>query len=578
MARRVVGLDIGTSAVRAVELSVGGGRPVILAFGQVSLPRGAVVDGEVMERGTVTDALKRLWRQGRFRQSKVSVSIAGLRAITRDLDMPVVPDHEVDSAVRFQAGELLPFPVDQTILSSQVLGTFEGSDGQPKMHVLVAAAHEDLVGSIVGAILDAGLVPESVDLASSAIVRAVAGPRPAPDPEAVVSVGAGMTIVTVHRQGSPDFVRTIGQGGNAVTDAISSTLGVPQNDAEVLKRRIGEPFPNLAEVEAATHETLGVLVGEIRSSLDYYATLPGRRAVSHVLLTGGGSRLPSLRTRLEAQVGVPVFDASPLSHLDLSRLDLDQSEIALLDTLMAVPVGSALPEIGHGVHKFNLLPPEVGRRVSERALRRRLVMAGLTAVAVMVLGSGLRAVEAHSAQSQANSIKLSNSELNVQITRYDDVIRTNLAIKSAGQKVLSAVGKEVSWTTVLDQLSRSIPADVYLTSFNGQVVQPGSAPPGTVQGPGSTSSSPPLPANGLPPPSAVLASVNVQGQGPAYGGGAQWITQMNSSPAFANTYITTISSGQGGSGASGQVSFSSTFSVTGAAHSTRFLQFQKEAG
>jgi hypothetical protein len=70
----------------------------------------------------------------------------------------------------------------------------------------------------------------------------------------------------------------------------------------------------------------------------------------------------------------------------------------------------------------------------------------------------------------------------------------------------------------------------------------------------------------------------VQGQGPAYGGGAQWITQMNSSPAFANTYITTISSGQGGSGASGQVSFSSTFSVTGAAHSTRFLQFQKEAG
>ena len=116
---QVVGLDIGTSAVRASELEFGSGAPALVAFGQVGLPPGAIVDGEVKDASAVADAIARLWQNGKFQSKSVVVGVAGLRAITRELDLPWVPDEDVDSAVRFQSEEVIPFPPDKTILSAQ---------------------------------------------------------------------------------------------------------------------------------------------------------------------------------------------------------------------------------------------------------------------------------------------------------------------------------------------------------------------------------------------------------------------------------------------------------------------------
>ena len=126
---QVVGLDIGTSAVRAAELEFGSGAPVLVAFGQVGLPPGAIVDGEVQDHSAVSDAIERLWQNGKFQSKTVVVGIAGLRAITRELDLPWVPDEDVDSAVRFQSEEVIPFPPDKTILSAQVLADNTAPDG-----------------------------------------------------------------------------------------------------------------------------------------------------------------------------------------------------------------------------------------------------------------------------------------------------------------------------------------------------------------------------------------------------------------------------------------------------------------
>ena len=145
MARLTVGLDIGTSAVRAAELDLSHPKPVLLTYGQVGLPLGSIVDGEIRDSTAVTEAIKKLWKNGQFSSSTVVVGIAGLRAITRELELPYVPDSEVDSAVRFQSEEVIPFPPDQTILSSQVLSDYTSPDGDKMRRVLVAAAHADLV-------------------------------------------------------------------------------------------------------------------------------------------------------------------------------------------------------------------------------------------------------------------------------------------------------------------------------------------------------------------------------------------------------------------------------------------------
>ena len=342
---QVVGLDIGTSAVRAAELEFGSGAPVLVAFGQVGLPPGAIVDGEVQDLSAVSDAIMRLWQNGKFQSKSVVVGIAGLRAITREVDLPWVPDEDVDSAVRFQSEEVIPFPPDKTILSAQVLSDNVGPDGAKTRRVLVAAAHRDLVDGVVAAAENAGLIVEGVDLVSSALVRALGDPSVAAErPEAIVSIGAGLTVVVVHQGGRPQFVRTIGTGGNAATAAVASALDLPLVDAEGIKRRLGEVHSHRCNRQRARCSRPSPSSWE-RSATPCSTSprFPGAPPSPRVLLTGGGARLRGLVKELRAQVRIPVEHVSPLARLDLSKIDLDPEQAASIEPVLATPIGLALP-------------------------------------------------------------------------------------------------------------------------------------------------------------------------------------------------------------------------------------------
>ncbi|HLX89584.1 MAG TPA: type IV pilus assembly protein PilM, partial [Acidimicrobiales bacterium] len=333
---QVVGLDIGTSAVRAAEIELNDHVPALGAFSQVGLPPGTIVDGEVRDQTAVADALRRLWQNGKFTSKSVIVGIAGLRAITRELDLPWVPDSEVDSAVRFQSEEVIPFTPDKTLLSAQVLADNTSEDGVKTRRVLVAAAHRDLVDGVVGAVEEAGLEVQGVDLVSSALVRALVDPAHISDqPEAIVSVGAGLTVIVVHQQGRPQFVRTVGTGGQVATDAISSALDLPVADAEGLKRRLEEEAPQLTAAQRAVEPVTSDLVSEIRNSIQYFSSLPGRSPVTRILVTGGGSQLKGFARQLEARVHIPVLLVSPMDRLDLSGLDLDSATASALKPVLA---------------------------------------------------------------------------------------------------------------------------------------------------------------------------------------------------------------------------------------------------
>ena len=312
MARIIVGLDIGTSAVRAAEIDISKSTPVLITYGQVGLPPGSLVDGEIRDSTSVAEAIEKLWKNGQFTKSSVIVGIAGLRAITREIDLPFVPDDEVDSAVRFQSEEVIPFPPDQTLLSSQVLSDYTNDEGAKMRRVLVAAAHVDLVNGVIETVERAGLMVEGVDLTSSALVRAIGGYDGSDQPEAIVSIGAGLSVVVVHQNGRPQFVRTIGSGGNATTAAISASLDIPIIDAEALKYRLGEESHQVQAAERVAQPSMLELVDEIRNSIQYFASLPGRLPVSQVLVTGGGSELHGLLAMLESQVRIPVQVRSPL--------------------------------------------------------------------------------------------------------------------------------------------------------------------------------------------------------------------------------------------------------------------------
>ena len=293
MAQRIVGLDIGTSAVRAVELTVADGvKPVLQAFGQVGLPHGAIIDGEVRDPNGVARALRRLWQEGGFREKRVHIGVAGLRAITRELDMPTIPPDELNDAVRFRADDVVPFPIERTAVSAKVIAQYTDAEGAATLRVLVAAAHLDLVSSIVGAVEEAGLEPVAIDLNTAALVRAVASLDGTWEggPEAIVSVGAGLTLVVVHEGGTLQFVRTIDLGGESITRSIASALDLPEPDAEALKRRVASAAGMDPRAQSACAQAVSELVAEVQNSVRFFSSQPGRTPIGRLLVTGGGAQ------------------------------------------------------------------------------------------------------------------------------------------------------------------------------------------------------------------------------------------------------------------------------------------------
>jgi type IV pilus assembly protein PilM len=522
-----VGLDIGTSAVRAAELDVSKAHPTLLTYGQVGLPPGSLVDGEIRDTTAVGEAIAKLWKNGQFSSNSVIVGIAGLRAITRELDLPYVPDAEVDSAVRFQSEEVIPFPPDQTILSSQVLADYTSPEGAKMRRVLVAAAHTELVHGVIASVEGAGLTVEGVDLVSSALVRAIGDHQPTDQPEAIVSVGAGLTVVVVHQEGRPQFVRTIGSGGNATTAALSGALDLPLTDAEGMKRRLAEQGRQMVSGERAVQQSMNELVGEIRNSIQYFASLPGRLPVSRIVISGGGSELHGLSELLEAQVHLPVLRVSPLDRLDTSKLALTDQHKDQVTPVLATPIGLALPEPDKAVKKFNLLPPEVAKRSQMKHLQHRVLVGASVAVLALLGFGGWKFLQVHNAQSNVATVQAEIDSLNAQVPKFDLVVAANQAYTAGQQRRDSVLQTAVDWPVALRTLIDATPPGAQVETFDGSSNT--SATGGSSTTPGATTVS-----NSTTSAAIGTVALGVTGPGPSLSISEAWINAIASSKLFAN--------------------------------------------
>lgn len=514
----------------------------------------------------MADAIRRLWENGGFVETSVVVGVAGLRAITREMDLPYVPDEEVDMAVRFQAEEVIPFPAERTVFSTQVLADYNAPDGTAMRRVLVAAAHRDLVDGVVNAIEAAGLEVAGVDLVSSALVRAIMigggsmgyGPGGYPgagladQPEAIVSVGAGLTVVVVHQGGRPQFVRTIGTAGNAATAAISSTLDLPMSDAEAVKRRLGEPTPQVQAAEKAVQPVLTELVNEIRNSVQFFASLPGRAPIARILVTGGGAQLRGFFEQLQTETRMQVVPISPLSRLDTTQLQapITAEQFRLMDPVLATPVGLALPETLPGAKKFNLVPAEVLERAEQRRLKRYAITGGVAALVLIVAFSGWRFWQVHQANSSIASLRASVASLNAQEVRYDPVVRATKAVGTSTLQARDVAEHAVDWPAVLDAIGPLTPANLSIVKFDGTA---------TFGSPSTTSSTSTSSTSSSTSTDIGQITASCSGTGTGFSLASEWIDGVGSSKLFDTPLVPSVAV------AGGTVTFTSTVGITPAA-------------
>ncbi len=343
VARKIVGLDIGTTAVRAAELSVRRGRVVLDRLGQTGLPPGAVVDGEVTDPTAVTAAIKALWRHARIGSKHVVIGVANQRVVVRLVDLPWMQPQELQRSLAYQAGDYLPIPVDEAELDYHVVGEFENAGGQRLLRVLLAAAQKEMLAGHLKAVTAAGLRPVGIDLNPMALLRSLGPPAAlAEGAEAVIDVGARITNMVIHDNGVLRFVRILLMGGEDTTATLERVLEVDRDAAERTKLAVSSGLDVDAEAAELVEQRLDVLVEEVRGSLDFYRAQQDATPLARVVVTGGGSLLGPLVERLQTASSVPVERGHTLAGVHVGRLGLHAEQLAELEPKMAIPVGLAL--------------------------------------------------------------------------------------------------------------------------------------------------------------------------------------------------------------------------------------------
>jgi type IV pilus assembly protein PilM len=343
-----IGLDIGTSAVRAVQLNVGRSGAKAERLGQVRLPQGAIRDGEVVEPASVAEALRTLWSDWGFKGKKVALGLANQQVVVRQVDLPYMTDAELRDSLQFQVQEFIPIPLDQATLDFHVIEEYESAEGQRISRVLVVAAQKTMVDAVLEAVSRAKLEPVLLDLDAFALLRALAPEEVFAERggEMLIDVGAAVTNVVVHQHGIPRFVRVLLMGGQGVTEGLMSALGQSYEEAEQTKGTVGLPGPGAPvpadDAARIVAERANRFVEEIRGSLDYYAAQTDAIAIDRVVLAGGGALLSHLRDRLAQVLRLPVEFAHPLQHLSIGRVGLDEQQLAQAEPFLSVAIGLAL--------------------------------------------------------------------------------------------------------------------------------------------------------------------------------------------------------------------------------------------
>ncbi len=353
-ASRFVGVDIGASGVRGVQLKRDrrSGEYRITKAASVDLPRGAVQNGVITDQAAVIAALRQLWREGRFSTRKVVIGLADASVLTRQVDLPWMPPEDFRAALRYQVVDALPVDLTTVQLDYHLLGEIERTDedGQPAAvnRILIVATSSAAVTAEAAVVRKARLEPVVADTTAFALIRAACRGRLPQDHgvHAVADIGGDQLTVAIHQGGQPRFVRMIANiGGEVATSDIARRLSVSSTEAERLKRECGlnGPPPIIAPIAEssvfadsvvtemlsmnprsdAVVEALGTwatrVITEVHNSLDYFQASDPGAPIESLTITGRSALLSGMIERIAAQIPLPVRGLEPLLGLPASR-------------------------------------------------------------------------------------------------------------------------------------------------------------------------------------------------------------------------------------------------------------------
>ena len=343
-----VGLDIGSSGVKLVQLKERKGGYALLSFGTAPLPPEAIVDGALMNSAAIVSAIQELLAQHKVKTKEVAIGVRGHSVIIKKISLPRMTQEELDESIQWEAEQYIPFDVKDVNIDTQIL-TPEG-DAAGQMDVLLVAAKKDMINDYTSVCAEAGLTATVVDVDAFAVQNAYEANYELGPTETVVliNVGAAVANINILARGTTTFTRDITMGGNAFTEEIQKQLNISYDEAEALK--VGGQGETDAvvpqEVERVIQGVAEQMAGEIQRSLDFYAATAADSRIARVYLSGGTARIPALFKVIEARAGVPVEILNPFKNIEVDNRKFDPAVILAAAPSAAVGVGLALRRAG----------------------------------------------------------------------------------------------------------------------------------------------------------------------------------------------------------------------------------------
>lgn len=320
-ARALVGLDISSSAVKMVELSGAGREGLRLErYSIETLPRDSVVDGNIVDLEGAAMAVQRAWQRLGSSTRQVAMALPATAVITKRLLLPAGQrEQEMEIMVEQEAGQYIPFPLDEVGLDFQVIGPAASSPDE--VEVLVAATRREKVEDRVAVAESAGLKPVVMDIESHAVLagfgqvsRLLPGCGQG-EVLGLVDIGASVTRLIVLRDGEVLYVRDQACGGNQLTQDMVRQYGISWDEAAAVKRSHAFPPGFENELLAPFRD---VVAHELQRALHFFFSSTPFKAIDHLFLTGGSAMLPDMAVILAERLGRGISLANPFAGMALS--------------------------------------------------------------------------------------------------------------------------------------------------------------------------------------------------------------------------------------------------------------------
>jgi type IV pilus assembly protein PilM len=340
--KSVVGLDIGSSALKAVELKPIRGGYELMHIAHHNLQSDTIVDGHIIDLNHVSDCINRVWSESGIRTSQVATSLSGHAVIVKRITLPAMSEEELDEQIHWEAEQYIPFDINDVNLYHEVVA-FDQS-GQ-NMDVLLVACKRDKIAQFTQVISQAGKQPVIVDVDAFALQNAYeVNYHPSPDlTVALLDIGASVMTINIVRGATSIFARDISAGGNQYTDLLQKELDLTFEQAEAVKRGAEVAAHLTPEQTRPAIQSVSEMLGlEIQRTLDFFrSTAADSPGIDRMLIAGGSSKVAHLTEYLSEKFQMPVerFDAFRSIRLDRKRFD--EEYLRELSPNMAVAVGLA---------------------------------------------------------------------------------------------------------------------------------------------------------------------------------------------------------------------------------------------